>query len=238
MRVSNIVYPQPRPAALGQYGPYQTTYNAYREAAFKFTDEEGYRLSPAGRKFPYQISDVVSVEGSPLVPGPTTGTASSEDGGLVRIPLQIPQGTNNVLIGSQPVNATLSLWKIYNGIQYPIFQNRRLLFTVAPASPLPLDLEAIYASYEADAYAAETARLDAEMAEQYATMVRTEEAEAAKAAAAQKAAAAAADAAAKKRAAQEAVEAAVNAEAVRNKKVLLTVGGVAALGLLAYLAFK
>lgn len=254
MRVSNIVYPPRRPAALGQYGPYQTpTWVAPREAAFKFIDEEGFHNTSAGKKFPYQISNVVAADGSPLNLPPITGTALSEEGSIVRIPIQIQQGAaGSIPIGGQPVNATLSLWKVYKGIQYPLFQNRRLLFTVPPAAPLPLNLEAIYASYvadkaaaEAEAYARETARLDQEMLEQYEAQLRTEATEAARQkaaaeaqAAAERAAIAAADAAAKKKAADDAVEEAVNAEAARNKKLLLTVGGVGVLGLLGYLIFK
>lgn len=235
MRVSNIDYPQaPRRATLGQYGPYQTTYTTRREAAFKLIDEEGYHNVNSGKKFPYQISNVVAADGTPLMSGaPILGTAVSGEDSVVRIPIDVPQGAGQPSLGDQPVDATLSLWKVYNNIQYPIFQNRRLRFTVPPASPLPLDLQPIYASYEADKYAEETARLDQIMAEQYAAMIKSEQ-EAKESAA--KAAAAAQDAAAKKQAAQDAVDAAVNAESVRNKKLLFTIGGLAALGAIAYFA--
>lgn len=234
MRVSNIDYGRngARPASMGQF-------KSPREVAFRIIDENGYHVVNPGKKFPFTVSSMVWADGTSLQSAPLKGTALSETEGpassVVRVQLNVPQDPNNFARQDLPVDATLSLFGVNGDVTYPIFENRRIRFTVPPASPLPLDLEAIYGAYEADKYAEETARLDQIMAEQYAAMIRTEEE--AKAAA-EKAAQAAQAAAAKKKAAEDAVEAATNAASARNKKILYTIGGVAAIGLLAYLAFK
>lgn len=236
MRIVNIspgVRNVQRPAALGQYGAYQTSYTTPREVAFRFIDEEGWHNVAEGKKFPYTVSNVVSTGGAPLISGPVKGTALSGEGTVVRVAIPIPQGQGNVSISDQPVSAVLSLYGVKDGAQYTIFENRKILFTVAPASPLPLDLGPIYAKYEADKYAAETAAQDEIMGQKYEAMLATE---AQAKAASEKAKAAAEVATALKQAADEAIAIALNEKYEKNK-LLLVVGGVAALGLLAYLVW-
>jgi len=235
MRVVNVDYNRNghQPKRMGQYGPYQTTYTVPREVAFRLIDENGFHVVNAGKKFPYLISNVVTADGIPLGIAPIQDTALSGEDSVVRVQIPITQGQAQLSIGDQPVDAILSLYGVNGKIQYPIFENRKIRFTVTPASPFPLDLQAIYEKYDADKYAADTAAQDEIMAQKYSQMIASEtEAKAA----ADKAKAAADAAAAKKQAADDAIAAATNEQASRNK-TLWTVGGLAGLGLLAYLAF-
>lgn len=232
MRVVNIDSPRRSPA-LGQYSPYQTSYSSPREVAFRLIDENGFHVVNAGKKFPYVITNVVGADGSPIQSGPINGTILSKEGSLLRIPLSIPRNVGDFSAGDQPVNGVLSLYGMNGDVQYPIFENRKIMFTVPPASPLPLDLQPIYEKHDADTYAAETAAQDEIMAEKYASMVATEEE--AKVAA-DKAQVAAVDAAEKQQAAEVAVQAAINPNP-RNDDMMWAVAGIASVSLFTYLAF-
>jgi len=235
MRVVNVDYSRNghQPKRMGQYGPYQTTFTVPREAAFRIIDENGFYNVNAGKKFPYTITNIVTADGIPLGLAPIQSTALSGEDSVVRVQIPITQGQGQLSIGDQPVDAVLSLYGINGNIQYPIFENRKIRFTVTPASAFPLNLQAIYEKYDADKYAAETAAQDEIMAQKYSQMIASE---AQAKAAADKAKAAADAAAAQKQAADDAIAAATNEPASRNK-MIWTVGGIAALGLLSYLAF-
>lgn len=227
-----------RSQALGQFyggGVSQQQYTPQRDAAFRFINEEGYRNVMPGKKFPFTITSIVSVEGVPVESAPIRGTALSEDdiaGSIVRVPLSVPNVPSTSGSMDTPVDAKLSLYGTVGQTTYPIFVDRKVRFTISPASPMPLDLQSIYAKYEADKYAAEQAALDQQMSDNYEKGLATRaQADAASA----KAQAAAEDAASKKMAADEAVLAALNEKASKNTTYLI-VGGVAVLGLLAYLA--
>jgi hypothetical protein len=230
MRVENVRYPQNR-RVLGQ----QTDFSSPREVAFRIVDENGYHVVNAGKKFPFTISNMTWADGRAVPGGSVKGTAlSEEDGSIVRVRLQVPRDPNNFALQDSPVDGVLTLYGVNGSVQYPIFDGRKLRFTVPPASAMPLDLQAIYASYEADKYAADTAAQDEIMAQKYAAMVASEDQ--AKAAA-DKAKQAAQDAAAKKQAADDAIAAASGEQTSKNRKIMLAVGGLAALGLVSYFAF-
>jgi hypothetical protein len=227
-----------RPQALGQYyGGYpQPSYAPKRDVAFRFIDEEGFHNVMPGKKFPFTITRIVSAEGVPVESAPINGTALSEEsigGSIVRVPLSIPYVPSTSGSQDTPVDARLSLYGTIGQTTYPIFVDRKVRFTISPASPMPLNLEPIYAEYEADKYAKDLAVLDQQMLESYEKGLATE---AQAKAAADKAKAAAEDAASKKEAADKAVQAALNEE-TEQKKIYWTIGGVAALGLLAYLVW-
>lgn len=228
MRVANVDYGQNghRSAGLGQFV-------TPREVAFRITDENGYHVVNAGKKFPFTITNIVAADGTTIERAPIKGTAISGENSLLEVTLDLPKNPNDFSPQDQPADATLSLYGVFGGVQYPIIVDRKVRFTVPPASPFPLDLQAIYAKYDADKYAAETARQDEIMAQKYAAMLVTEaEAQAA----ADKARAAAEDAAAKKAAADEAVRIALNEKSAKNK-TLWTIGGIVGLGVLSYLLF-
>ncbi len=235
MRVVNIDYSRNgyAPKRMGQYGPYNIPTTARREVAFRLIDENGFHVVNAGKKFPFSITDVIATDGMSINKGPIKGTALSDEDSVVRIPLDVPLQAGEWSLMDQAVNGTLTLWGINGSDQYPIIASRKILFTTPPASQLPLDLQAIWEKYDADKYAAETAAQDEIMAQKYQDMLVSE---ADAKAAADKAKAAADAAAAKQQAADDAVKAALNEQSSRNK-VLLTIGGVAGVGLLAYLAF-
>lgn len=243
MHIANVTQARPnfrpimgqfRPADLGQFAPYQTNSSLPREVAFRIVDENGYHVVNAGKKFPFVITNVVSADGRLLNAGPIKGTALSEEGSIVRVPLSVVGDPNNFALQDQPVDAVLTISGVNGSTQYPIIETRKVRFTVPPASAFPLDLEAIYAKYDADKYAAEQAVLDAQMLKNYQDGLASE---AQAQAAADKAKAAAADAASKKAAADAAVMAAVNEQSSKNK-TWWAIGGVAALGLVAYFAFE
>jgi hypothetical protein len=218
---------------MGQYGPYNMPTTARREVAFRLIDENGFHVVNAGKKFPFTISDLVVSDGMPIQKTLIKGTAISDEDSIVRVGVDVPMTAGEWSLMDKAVNGVLSLWGVNGTQQYPIFTGRRLLFTVPPASPFPLDLQAIWEQYDADKYAADTAAQDEIMAQKYAQMIASE-AEAK--AAADKAKAAADAAAAKKQAADDAIAAATN-EQTSKDKMLWTVGGLAALGLLGILAF-
>lgn len=235
MRVSNVNYGRngSRPTGLGQGDPFKSP----REVAFRIIDENGFHVVNPGKKFPFTISNMTWANGT-LIPEPTVrGTALSEaespSSSVVRVQFRVPTNPNDYRLQDAPVDATLSLWGMNGNVTYPIFENRRIRFTVPPASAFPLDLQAIYDQVLADKYAAETARQDQLMAEQYASMIATEEQ--AKAAA-DKARLAAEDAARKKKIADDAIAAATNADASRQKTLMWALGGLAAVGIISYLA--
>lgn len=251
MRLVNVNYGPiaPKRAALGQ--SYETNFNGPREVAFRIVDENGYHVVNPGKKFPFTISNMVWANGTPLQAGVVKGTAQSEaespSSSIVRVSMQVPKDPNNFALQDMGVDATLSLYGVNGGVTYPIFENRRIRFTMPPASAFPLDLQAIYGEVlkqkeadDAERYAAETAAQDQQMLENYQAGIASE---AAAAAATEKARVAAADAAAKKQAASDAAAAAEAARAAaladtayRNKKIMWAVGGIAALGLLGYFA--
>jgi hypothetical protein len=218
---------------MGQYGPYNMPTTAPREVAFRIIDENGFHVVNAGKKFPFIVTDVVAADGTPIQKGPIKGTALSGEDSVVRVSIDAPLTVGEWSLLDQPVNGTLTLYGVNNSVQYPILASRRVFFTVPPASPFPLDLQAIWEKYDADQYAAETAAQDEIMAQKYSQMIASE-AEAK--AAADKAKAAADAAAAKEKAASDAVAAALNEQSSRDK-TLWTIGGLAGVGLLAYLAF-
>lgn len=233
MRVENVQYPKVvRRQSMGQ-----AMLQSPREVVFRIVDENGYHVVNPGKKFPFTLSNIVWANGTPIETGILKGTALSEaespSSSVVRVTVQVPNNPNDYALQDQPVDATLNLYGVNGGVTYPIFANKRLRFTVPPASAFPLDLQTVYASYDADKYAADTAAQDEIMAQKYASMLVTEaEAQAA----ADKAKAAAADAAAKKAAADDAIAAALNEQTSRNKKLMWAIGGLAALGLVGYLA--
>lgn len=235
MRVVNMApRPLPRsPQRMGQYGPYNIPTTTPREVAFRIVDENGFHVVNAGKKFPFTITDVVAADGMPIQKGPIKGTALSGEDSIVRIVLDAPLRAGDWSLLDQPVNGSLTLSGVNGSVQYPIISSRKVLFTVPPASPFPLNLQPIWEKYDADQYAAETAAQDEIMAQKYSQMLASE---ADAKAAADKAKAAADAAAAKQQAADEAVQAALNEESSRNK-TFWTLGGIAGLGLLAYLAF-
>lgn len=235
MRVVNIApRPLPRsPQRMGQYGPYNIPTTARREVAFRLIDENGFHVVNAGKKFPFAVSDMVASDGMVIQREPIRGTALSDEDSVVRIPIDVPLQAGEWSLMDKSVNGTLTLMGINGKETYPIIANRKILLTAPPASAFPLDLQAIWAKYDADKYAAETAAQDEIMAQKYAQMIASE-AEAK--AAADKAKAAANAAAAKQQAADEAVQTALNEQSSRNTTIW-TVGGLAGLGLLAYLAF-
>lgn len=233
MRVENVRYQNVRRPQLGQAAPYQTDFSSPREAAFRIIDENGYHTVNAGKKFPFTVSNITWGDGSAVPGGTVKGTAlSEEDGSIVRVHLQVPRDPNNFALQDSPVDGVLTLYGVNGSVQYPIFEGRKFRFTVPPASATPLDLQAIYASYDADKYAADTAAQDQIMAQKYADMLISEDQ--AKVAA-DKAKLAAEDAAAKKKAADDAIAIALNEQTSKNK-LLWAAGGLAALGLFAYLA--
>lgn len=228
-------------SALGQF-------TMPREVAFRIIDESGYHVVNAGKKFPFTITNIVAADGTLISSGPVKGTAVSGDDSLLKVSINLPRDPNDFSPQDQPADATLTLSGVFGGVQYPIIESRKIRFTVPPASAFPLDLQAIYAKYGADKYAAETARQDEIMGQQYAAMVAAEaaaqtaaeKARAAEAvqaaadaaqAAADKASAAAADAAAKKKAADDAVQIALN-EKTQHEKTLWVLGGVLGLAAL------
>jgi len=240
MRVVNVSYGRPvvqRSPVLGQYGPTNmgpSNFIPTREVAFRIIDENGFHVVNAGKKFPFVITNVTAADGSAIARAPIQGTAVSEEGSIVRLAIPVTYDPSNFGIQDAPVDATITLYGVNGSAQYPIIEGRKVRFTIPPASAFPLDLQAIYAKYDADKYAAEQAVLDAQMLENYQKGLATE---AQAQAAADKAKAAAAEAASKKAAADEAVLAAVNERSSKNK-TLLAIAGVAALGLITYFAFE
>jgi hypothetical protein len=231
MRVVNVNYVRPvvQSPRMGQPSNFIPT----REVSFRIVDENGNHIVN-GKKFPFMINRGYGA--------PITGTAVSKEEGpassIVKIQLQALYDPSDAGPQAAPVYAALSLnTTTKDGVTYPIFENKKFVFTAplwnSPAAPTPLDLQPIYAKYDADKYAAEQAVLDAEMLKNYQDGVATE---AQAQAAADKAKAAAADAASKTAAADAAVQVAVN-ESSKNR-TLFAVAGVAVLGLIAYFAFE
>lgn len=232
MRVSNVNYGR-NGSRLGQGDPFKSP----REVVFRIIDENGFHVVNPGKKFPFTISNPTWADGTPIPGAPINGTALSEEespsSSVVRIRLQVPHNPNDYRLQDVPADATLTLYGVNGNVTYPIFAGRRLRFAVPPASPFPLNLQAVYDQVLADKYAAETARQDQIMAEQYAQMIATEEQAQA---AAEKARLAAEDAARKKKIADDAIAAATNEKASR-ETILWAVGALAALGVISYLAF-
>lgn len=231
MRVENVQHPNTRRQSLGQ-AMLQTP----REVAFRIVDENGFHVVNPGKKFPFTISNIVWADGTPIPTGSVKGTALSESespsSSIVRVTLQVPNNPNDYRLQDAPVDATLNLYGVNGGVTYPIFENKRIRFTVPPTSAFPLDLQAIYGSLEADKYAAETAAQDEIMAQKYVDMIATEDQARA---AAERAKAAAEAAVTKKQAADAAVQAALGE---RSSRVMWAIGGLAALGLVGYLALR
>lgn len=234
MRVVNVNYGRPavqRSPLMGQYGPSApSNFIPTREVRFRIVDEKGNHIVN-GKKFPFVINKGYGA--------PITGTAVSEEesasGSVVIISLNALYNPSDSGIQAAPVYATLSLSTITRGGEtYPIFENKKLMFTVPIAAPTPLDLQPIYEKYDEDKYAAEQAVLAAQMLKNYQDGLASE---AQAQAAADKATAAAADAASKTAAADKAVQVAVNEQSFKNK-TLWAIAGVAALGLVTYFAFE
>jgi hypothetical protein len=234
MRVENLrrnTFGQP---SLGQYGALRGG-TVTAEAAFKVINEEGSHSFSAGKAFPYTISKVISASGRPVYIAPVKGAARSEETvpgvlanlTVVRIPLSVPAAQDPD--GNGTFTATVSLYGMYGGVTYPIFENRQLRFTASGTSPLTLDLATIYSAYASkvssdaeEAYAREMeAKWNAEAdAAQKASLAE-------QARAAQEAAdAAAADAAKKAAAAEEAVQVAIGADKTQKLIILGTVAAV------------
>jgi hypothetical protein len=226
MRIENVRYQNAR-----QLG--QTAFNSPREVAFRFIDENGNHVVNPGKKFPFTISNLLWADGTPASNTPINGTALSEtespSSSVLRVQIHVPIDSTNLALQDMAVDGTLTLNGVNGGTTYPIFTGKRVRFVMPPGGSItPLDLQAIYDSYAADKYSAAAAAQEQE----YATGVVSDyQAQAA----ADKAKLAAEDAAVKKQAADAAIAVALNDQTSKNK-VLWAVGGIAALGVIAYLA--